>query len=429
MRDLLRRGADDVERPGLDIDHLVAAAERRLVRQRVTTAVAAAAAVAVVAVGGLTLGAEDGRESPAPPDVVDTPDTPVLGDPTYFNAPSDADGDPLRGWFATQGASDVYLRHGLEPPRRVIATDADERCATVSPDGARLAYLRGPYHPNEDPAPADVVVVPLDSAGDPQLDSQQVVLRDAMSCAQWSPDGRRLAAVTEGTDWTSTELHLVTLDGNDRRLAVLPPYKDRFAWSPDGDAIAYLTEDAVWIAAVDGAEPELFWRSTPTPDTEPQGVPLARAPKSVWWPSPGTLAVQVYSSDVDAWPYVPEGPDVMHIIDVGSKSHVKVELGAPEDGIIAWSPDGSKFAVADIDGSQIMVYDRAARSTVTLLPRLERGRRLTINGVAWSADGRQLLTDAQRGPDSEGGPFALVSVPLDGGAVEVLTPWTKVERR
>ncbi len=424
MRDLLRQGADEVGRPQFDVDQLVAAAEHRVARRRLTVGVAAAAAVAAVMVGALTFGPEDGRESPAP-DPIETPDPPAQGDLTYFAAAPDAAGDPKRGWFGDQGQADLYVRTGLERPRRIIATEADERCATVSPDGTALAYLRGPYAPNKEPV-SDVVVVPLDSAGDPKLGSPEVVLRNSMSCPQWSPDGRRLATVTEGTNWTTTELHVVSLDGKGGRLAILPPYQERFAWSPDGDAVAYLTEDAVWIAPLDGAGPELFWRSTATPDTEPQGVPMARSPKSLSWLTTGELAVQVWSSQVNGWPFVPEGPDVLHIISARSEPHETVELDESYEGAVpVWSPDDSRFAVADSDGTQILLYDRASRSTVTLRPALPGGRRITINGVYWSADG-QLLSDAQRGPDSEGGPFALVAIPLDGSAVDVLSEWMRV---
>jgi Tol biopolymer transport system component len=257
-----------------------------------------------------------------------------------------------------------------------------------------------------------------------------VVLRKAVpACPQWSPDNRRLAVVAEGQDWSTPELRVVTLDGKERLLTLLPPYAYAFAWSPDGEAVAYLTEDAVWIAPLDGGGPELFWRSTPTPDGDPQGIPLPRAPTSLSWLSTGEIAVVVLSDDVsDGWPYVPEGPSVLHIIDVPSERHQKIELIDSDVATSAevWSPDESRFAISDGDGAWILVYDRATGARVTLKPQLDDGSRLTINGVSWSADGERLLTDAQRGPDSQGGPFAWVSIDPDGASVEVLTPWTKV---
>lgn len=67
LKHLLRQGADTVEQPRLDIDDLVTQAERRLVRRRLTVAVASAAAVVLIAAGGLALRPDEGRPSPAPP--------------------------------------------------------------------------------------------------------------------------------------------------------------------------------------------------------------------------------------------------------------------------------------------------------------------------------------------------------------------------
>jgi hypothetical protein len=443
LRDLLRQGADSVERPQLDVGQLIGEAERRLRRRRMATVSASTLAVTLIVAGAFALRPSD-RLTPDPPVPVNTPGTPeptpARGQATYFAAPPDDVGDPLRGWFVEIGGqSDLYLHRAGEAPRRVMSTKADERCPAVSPDGANLAYLSGP-HTADGLAVGSVVVMALDNAGDPEPGSRRVILRDARpGCPQWSPDGRTLALTTEGDDWSTTELHAVTLEGADRVLAVLQPYASQFAWSPEGDSVAYLTEDAVWIAPLAGGEPELFWRSTPSPDTSPQGRPLPGAPTALWWLRTGELAVVVLSDRVeDVWPNMPEGPSILHVIDLESERHETTTLSfespymGGQGGV--WSPDGSRFAVGSEDGSRILVHDRATGLTLTPRLRLDDGQRffinlgerVWINGVSWSADGDRLLTDAQRGSDSEGGPFARVSIPLDGTSVEVLSPWEHV---
>jgi len=89
-----------------------------------------------------------------------------------------------------------------------------------------------------------------------------------------------------------------------------------------------------------------------------------------------------------------------------------------------FSPDASQVAAASEDLERIHVYDRTTRSKATLRPKLDDGEKIFINGVSWSPDGDRLLTFAQRGPDSAGGPCARVSIAPDGTSVEVLTPWT-----
>src|SRR5215216_5872418 len=67
LRDLLRQGADTVERPQVSLDELVSSAERRLVRRRLAVVAASAAAAVLVAAGGFALRPDDERLAPAPP--------------------------------------------------------------------------------------------------------------------------------------------------------------------------------------------------------------------------------------------------------------------------------------------------------------------------------------------------------------------------
>ena len=128
LRDLLRQGADSVGRPQLDVAQLVGQAERKLFRRRVATVAASAVAVAGIVAGGVALGSHEDRLSPAPP--VKTPETPQPlpddGATTYFAAPPDEAGDPLRGWFVEIGGeSDLGSRGDVQTEsarRRCVAT-------------------------------------------------------------------------------------------------------------------------------------------------------------------------------------------------------------------------------------------------------------------------------------------------------------------
>ena len=79
LRDLLRQGADTVDRPDPDVDDLVARAERRLVRRRLAAVGLSAATVVLIVAGGLALRPETGRPEPAPPGPTKT--TSPLGTP------------------------------------------------------------------------------------------------------------------------------------------------------------------------------------------------------------------------------------------------------------------------------------------------------------------------------------------------------------
>ena len=66
LRDLLRQGADTVERPQLNMDELVARTQSRLVRRRLAAVAASAAMVGLVAAGAFALRPDDGHLAPAP---------------------------------------------------------------------------------------------------------------------------------------------------------------------------------------------------------------------------------------------------------------------------------------------------------------------------------------------------------------------------
>jgi hypothetical protein len=104
VRELLRESADTVARPRLDVDQLVALADRRLVRRRMTAVAVSAVAVASIVVGATALGPDSASPSPAPslpsetPTTEPTPDEPVSSPVARVpRVPSDT----VQGWPTT----------------------------------------------------------------------------------------------------------------------------------------------------------------------------------------------------------------------------------------------------------------------------------------------------------------------------------------
>jgi len=417
LRDLLTRGADTVERPALNVGHLVEQAERRLLRRRLGVVAASAAAVAVVAAGGVALRQDDGSPAPAPPPPAQTSKTPdakpVLGPAIYFDALA-VDGDALTDpAHNISGPKDIYLTHEGGPTRQLVATGADEHCPRVSPEGDMLAYLVG----------SSVVVRRLDADGDPGTTAARVdsgVRADELTCPQWSPDGRRVAVAVSGFDdgayEQTLEVRVIAVDGTERLLATrqaqwmpLP----EIAWSPDGDAIAYTTPDSVWVAPLDGGEQEVLWqgRASGAPTGFP---PYPGMPVRLDWLATGELAVSA-QTEVD-------GQEALHIVDPDSgHDRVRATFATTSPSTWAWSPDGSRMVFSATDGGE-QLFDRASGTIVPVRPRLHR-HGLPIWEVTWSADGRRLVaTAADEDPSTV--EFALVSMDPDGSSFEVVTPWT-----
>lgn len=419
MRDLLRQGADTVERPNLDVDLLVAQAEGRVRRRRLAAVATSAVAVAVIATGVLVaLGPEerDATPAPAPTQTPSIEPAPVLGETIYFTATSSG-GDALTAPNPSlTGQADLYLGREGGVAQRIIESQAGESCPSVSPDGEWLAYLSGP---NKEFAPVDLVVVPLDSRGEPALRDRRVLLEDAMACPQWSPDSRFLGVVAGDATYPDGELRVVRLDGTERVLVDLPPYLlPHIGWSPDSDELAYTTEDSVFTVSASGGAPELLWRGAAYPDPEPGGLPQPGAPRSLSWLGSGEIVllelVQFTESRDDT---------LLHFLDADSgRDRTPADIPAEVAGG-SWSPDGSRVVYLEDGTGRPWVYDRDAGTAAAVRPRLPGMPGASIYDVAWSRDGTRLVAGAAA-PDSTNLGFALVSMEADGSDVVILTPWS-----
>jgi Tol biopolymer transport system component len=115
----------------------------------------------------------------------------------------------------------------------------DARNPTWSPDGRWIAFSR-----SENPV-YGVYVVPAEGG------RERLVVKQA-SDPTWSQDGKRLA-VSQGR----AGIFVVPLEGGGpRRLPIRLPGEygpDDLAWSPDGRRIAFVTNGALYVADVDGS--------------------------------------------------------------------------------------------------------------------------------------------------------------------------------
>jgi dipeptidyl aminopeptidase/acylaminoacyl peptidase len=410
--------------PQLDVDRALAAVTagaRPTHRRSLAIGLAAAAAVGAVIVGSLAVTRDTndspepgGPSSPMPTPTATQHSKPAPGPAIYFDAlavQGDALTDPVP---SINGQKDIYITREGGSAQQIIATQANEHCPKVSPDGDLLAYLEG----------TTVVVRRLDANGFPGATTARVrhtsIRADALTCPQWSPRGAQLAFAVSGFDddayEQNFEVRVIDADGTERvaaqQQAQYMPLSE-IAWSPDGDAIAYMTPDSVWVAPLDGGESELLWQGR-APGVPGGFPPYPGRPVRLWWLATGRLAVST-QTDVD-------GQEALHLVDPDS-GHDQVLVTFPVDSPAtwSWSPDGSRLVFSDTDGSA-RLFDRASGATVPLRPRLH-GRELTIWNLVWSADGRRLVGTAGDG-DPSTTLFGLASMDPDGSSVEVLTPWT-----
>jgi Tol biopolymer transport system component len=198
--------------------------------------------------------------APAPKSPVVVPLTSVPG--REFHPALSPDGQRIvYAWDGENGRDfDLYVR-SVDPgdPRRLTNAPGFECCATWSPDGKAIAFVRvaGTH--------GDVLLLPADGGEERTLLEIGTWFGTGLS---WSPDGRWLAVADGGVAAEPHGVTLVAVDGTDRRALTHPDpgrMGDAFpAFSPDGRMVAFaripssgaaLIAGRLFVVPVEGGDP------------------------------------------------------------------------------------------------------------------------------------------------------------------------------
>ena len=213
----------------------------------------------------------------------------------------------------------------------LVTSLADDWWPAWSPDGSKLAFQTNrnfiPAHDTVPPHPEwDIYVINVDGSGETQLTT------DTTNEAQpaWSPDGKRIAFVTDRDG--NNEIYLMNgTGGNLRRLTTAAGTDEQPAWSPDGAKIAFVSNRSgnlnIWVMDSTGANPVNLTNDASVdlgPAWSPDGSKIAFHSNR-----PGNFAIYVMNAD---------GSGVTQITNARLPSE-----------LASWSPD-SKRIVFDSDG-------------------------------------------------------------------------------
>jgi len=220
------------------------------------------------------------------------------------------------------------------------------------------------------------------------------------------PDGDGRKRIANDFEY---ELARVARDGGSVTSLTMNEHFDSYpAWSPNGQRIAFLSNRFnANLSHLDrvstGARIGLYTMAADGSDVRPvfeEGTPVAHQPPR-WSPDGRELAVVRYRDPGTDFPLRPEGRD---LYVVGADGSAPRSLATDVVSGASWSPDGSRLAYAQAEGSGVALYtigrDGADPRRLTTVERWwrrnddEDPRSVWIDTVAWSPDGSRILVSA-----------------------------------
>jgi len=191
-----------------------------------------------------------------------------------------------------------------------VATDPQ-----ISPDGSKIAYVRKTNDIMTDSAVTSIWLVDTDSGEETPL----VAGEGAHFSPRWSPDGKRLAYVSNEGEG-APQLHMLWLDsGRNANITALPEAPAAIAWSPDGKRLAYTVR-------VPGEAPS--YGEAPT---KPEGAK---------WKEPLQIIDKV-TFRFDGGGYAEPGVTQLFVVDAEGGAARQLTFDDYDNGgSVDWSPDG-----------------------------------------------------------------------------------------
>ncbi len=400
-RETLRRGIGDYAPRPDGYERVLQRRDRKRRNQRI---MAGALAAGIVLIGALAF-VEALRSARAPTGDGRAPKNGGV----VFSALFVIDGVP--GSVTRADPRDIFLTLPGRDPQRILGSDLDgidQRCPRFSPDGTKLAYVEGS---RDEFSPGSIVaVVEVDDDGVPSGPPVQVVgdaNRSLGGCAQWSPDGSKLAIIDQ-----EYGLRIATLDGrsNTVRFGSFRPGTfaggRTLAWSPDGSTMAVVDAGTVWLVPVDGGEARTFWG--PVGRQIPGAI--AWAPDGSWLAIGGSVGPAGCCGGHRPFMEIVRAAD-------GSRSALATAGDPNGDTVkgLTWLPLQGRILVTYFGGGNVLV-DPIGDAPATVLDLDHR----PMSGVELSPDGRWLLYVADDTVST-----AVMAEPLDGSSAPVpYSPWS-----
>ena len=300
----------------------------------------------------------------------------------------------------------------------------------ISPDGHWVAYTVGTPDLTANRLVTQIWLVPTDGG-----DARQFTFGGNNSRPQWSPNGARLAFLSDRSG--VTEVYVAFVAGGDpQKLTTLSTGADNEQWSPDGRSIAFTSSvypdcaddacnaaraqarnanlvqareyDALlyrhWTHWSNGTRSHLFIADVQTgqardltPGADYDVPPDQRGdPTDIAW-SPDSA--QICFTAVTDRPEATSTNGDLFVVDLAGGAPKRITTNPGFDGHPIYSPDGLSIAYRsqltpgyESDLWRLMLYDRASGTSTRLAPQFD----LWVDTILWSPDSKKLYFWAQK---------------------------------
>jgi WD40 repeat protein len=319
--------------------------------------------------------------------------------------------------FVRSGSLYVAGADGAGAKLVTSAADGNVLRFGFSPDRTSLAYTRVA---DQATARQELVIVDADgqivgtdaSAAAPQRSGESMIFG-------WAPDSQRLAVYPGQSD---AEIAIVDRDGTATQTLPIPDLEvsafdwSRLAWSADARRIAVPTSGERYCP--DGTSQTVCYAMVASDGSgittlAPNPLSVQASPAQFAWASDGGYAL-AHWGPTGGYP--------------GSVASVEIHTGDPQNGYtvaplpefinavpgrtLAWSPNGSRLAVATVDSRMGPVFYLFVDGNDTRFPMNPVPPTESILMVVWSPEGSHLIFATS---PNEGGGMSIWSVGLEGG--------------
>jgi dipeptidyl aminopeptidase/acylaminoacyl peptidase len=272
----------------------------------------------------------------------------------------------------------------------------------LSPDGARVAFVIAPIGHEETTPTSQVWLAPVDGSADARPFTSGTW---ESKMQRWSPDGRRIAFLSDRPERGTAQLHMIEVGGGEARTVTsIARGLDLLAWAPDGSAVTATADRRALAGAQESksdvkvasqsARPRAIVRIDPDGSGSPAVLGPARGHvwAYAWRPGGGMIAALVTPTNFL------DDTETVHLVLFDPVTRVERDLTTfrRQPASLAWSPDGTRLVVVGDagrapDDAAVMVID-AGSGEVTPLDAGET----TPFWAGWTGD-TTLVTAAHEG--------------------------------